>query len=210
LKSISQVLLFTQSDVIHLPEIQETGTMIQEKKKELRRLIRQLKDKQNNEAYFRESAEIMEVVEQLPAFINASTVMAYWSIKGEVYTHDFIKKWSHRKRIILPSVDGDRMNLKLYRRDINLIPGDLFSIPEPDGPLFDDYESIDMILIPGIAFDHTNNRMGRGKAYYDRFLQSSKAIKTGVCFNFQLFDEIPADEHDIRMDMVITNRIRKQ
>jgi 5-formyltetrahydrofolate cyclo-ligase len=178
--------------------------MFQEKKKELRKLIRQLKDKQNSESGFRESAEIMAAVEQLPAFIYASTVMAYWSIKGEVYTHDFVRKWSSRKRIILPSVDGDKMNLKLYEEGSNLIPGDLFSIPEPDGPLFTDYDSIDMIIIPGIAFDQSNSRMGRGKAYYDRFLHSSKAIKIGVCFRFQLFDEIPADEHDIKMDMVIT------
>lgn len=188
----------------------QIGAMVQEKKKELRKLIRQLKDKHNAEAYFRESAEIIAAVEQLPAFANASTVMAYWSIKGEVYTHDFIKKWSKKKRIILPAVDGDKMNLKLYCGDGNFISGNLFNIPEPDGPVFTDYESIDMIIIPGIAFDHTNNRMGRGKAYYDRFLNSLKFLKIGVCFSFQLFDEIPADEYDIRMDMVITNRIRKQ
>jgi len=179
--------------------------MFQEKKKELRKLIRQLKEKQNTEAYFRESAEIMAAVEQLPAFINASTVMAYWSIKSEVYTHDFVKKWSNRKRIILPSVDGDKMNLKLYQGDDNLVPGGLYEIPEPDGPVFTDYESIDIIIVPGIAFDKANNRMGRGKAYYDRFLNPLKSLKIGVCFSFQLFDEIPADEHDIRMDMVITN-----
>lgn len=184
--------------------------MVGDMKKELRKRVRLLKDKQNSEAYFRESAEIMSAVEQLPAFADASAIMAYWSIKGEVYTHDFIKKWSKKKRIILPSVDGDKMNLKLYCGDDNLISGNLFNIPEPDGPVYTDYESIDLMIIPGIAFDYTNNRMGRGKAYYDRFLNSLKSLKIGVCFSFQLFDEIPTDEYDIRMDLVITNRIRKQ
>ncbi len=183
--------------------------MIQEKKKEVRKLIKQLKEQQLQEDYFFESAEIMKTVEQLPAFVSASTVMVYWSIKGEVYTHEFINKWSSHKRIILPSVEGELMNLKLYQGDDNLIPGDRYEIPEPDGPVFTDYESIDLIIVPGIAFDKANNRMGRGKAYYDRFLKSLKVTKVGVCFFFQLLDEVPADQNDISMDMVITNGIKK-
>lgn len=183
--------------------------MIQEKKKELRKLVKLLKEKQSPEAYFKESAEIMEAIGQLAAFKKAETVMAYWSVKGEVNTHDFIKKWSGQKRIILPSVEGDAINLKLYQDTSKLISGELYSIPEPGGPIFTDYESIGLIIVPGIAFDQNNNRMGRGKAYYDRFLCSSKAVKAGVCFHFQLFDEIPADVHDIRMDMVITTEAKK-
>jgi 5-formyltetrahydrofolate cyclo-ligase len=187
----------------------ENETMIHEKKKEFRKLVKLLKDNQSAEAYFMESEDILKGVEQLPAFISASTVMAYWSIKGEVFTHNFIKKWSCQKRIVLPSVDGDKMKLKLFEGDCNLIPGDLYSIPEPDGPEFTNLESIEIILVPGVAFDRNNNRMGRGKAYYDRFLLDLSAVKIGICFRFQLFDEIPVDENDIKMDMVITNNFRK-
>lgn len=186
---------------IHTMDIDNTV----KSKEELRQLVKLLKGKQETAEYFRRSAIIMDSIESQPGFRDASTVMMYWSIRGEVFTHDFIRKWAGKKRIVLPSVDGDTMNLKIFNGEEHLIDGDLYRIPEPDGPLFFDQESIDLIIVPGIAFDRKNNRMGRGKAYYDRFLVTIKAKKTGVCFRFQMFDDIPADENDIRMDMVITD-----
>lgn len=181
---------------------------IQELKKELRRKVKLLKENHVESAYFKESVEILTSVEMHPAFVNAQTVMAYWSIKGEVFTHDFVRKWSSKKRIILPSVDRDVMNLKWFDGSEKLIAGDLYGIPEPDGPLFTEYEMIDLIIVPGVAFDKKNNRMGRGKAYYDKFLHNLNAPKIGICFNFQLFDDIPFDANDIKMDVVICNSIR--
>lgn len=186
----------------------ENKDNIQELKKELRRKVKLLKKNHAESAYFKDSAEILASVETHTAFINAQTVMAYWSIKGEVFTHDFIRKWSSKKRIILPSVDADVMNLKLFNGSDKLIAGDLYNIPEPDGRLFTEYEKIDLIIVPGVAFDKSNNRMGRGKAYYDKFLHNIKVPKIGICFNFQLFDNIPIDVNDIKMDVVICNTIR--
>ncbi len=179
--------------------------MISKSKKDLRQLVKQLRENQDITEYNNKSAVIMQSVETLPAFGDARTVMLYWSVSGEVSTHNFIRKWAGKKRLILPSVDGDTMNLKIFEGSNSMVVGDLYGIPEPDGPLFLDYDSIDLIVVPGVAFDRKNNRMGRGKAYYDRFLTTVKAIKIGVCFRFQMFDEIPADENDIRMDMVITD-----
>ena len=59
-------------------------------------------------------------------------------------------------------------------------------------------------MVPAVAFDRKGNRLGRGKGYYDRLLAGSKATKVGVGYEFQLLGEIPAEPHDIRMDMVIT------
>lgn len=179
--------------------------MIAQSKKELRQLVKQLREKQDIGEYNIKSAVIMQSVENLAGFRDAATVMIYWSVRGEVNTHDFIRKWAGKKRLVLPSVDGETMNLKIFEGSDALIAGDLYGIPEPDGPLFKDHKSIDLIVVPGVAFDRNNNRMGRGKAYYDRFLSSVIAKKIGVCFRFQMFDEIPADENDIRMDMVITD-----
>jgi 5-formyltetrahydrofolate cyclo-ligase len=82
--------------------------------------------------------------------------------------------------------------------------GENFGIPEPSGELFKDYNEIDLILVPGVAFDIENNRMGRGKAYYDKLLSSLKAFKLGVCFDFQLLQSVPTDEHDIKMDRILS------
>lgn len=179
--------------------------MVQEKKIALRKQVSILKKNHDDDACYNESMLILRKLEELPEFINAKVVMAYWSIKGEVFTHDFIMKWSKHKTFVLPSVDGDVMHLKVFEGSNNMIPGDLYAIPEPEGPLFHNLPGIDLVIVPGIAFDLKNNRMGRGKAYYDRFLSSIEAVKIGISFRFQLFAEVPCDENDIKMDKVISN-----
>ena len=62
------------------------------------------------------------------------------------------------------------------------------------------------MVIPAVAFDRRGNRLGRGKGFYDRLLQSTTATKIGVGYDFQLFEEIPVEEHDVPMDFVITQK----
>lgn len=88
-----------------------------------------------------------------------------------------------------------------------------YGIMEPEGPAFTAYDDIDLIIIPGVAFDVKHNRLGRGKGYYDRFLQQMQqmqqmqqthAYKIGVCFPHQLVDNIPVTAYDIPMDEVVS------
>lgn len=80
-----------------------------------------------------------------------------------------------------------------------------YGIEEPVGEAFTDYTSIDLIIVPGVAFDCKGNRLGRGKGFYDRLLpQISSAYKVGICFPYQLVKEVPAEVFDIRMDEIIT------
>lgn len=180
---------------------------IADQKKSLRLLVSKLKSSHDKQLRASRSIEIMRKIELLPEFKNATTILAYWSFDGEVETHNAVIRWSQSIRIILPSVDGDIMNLKVFKGVSQLVPGDRYSIPEPDGELFDEVEMIDLAIIPGIAFDRKNNRMGRGKAYYDRFLSSIEGYKVGVCFGFQLFDEIPVDHFDKPMNIIVTEGI---
>ena len=69
-------------------------------------------------------------------------------------------------------------------------------------------EGFDLILVPGIGFDAIGNRLGRGKGYYDRLLSITQGYKCGIGFEEQLVEEIPAAEHDIKMDCVITPQRR--
>ena len=68
-----------------------------------------------------------------------------------------------------------------------------FGIKEPTGETFLEYDKIDLVIVPGVAFDRTLNRMGRGKGFYDRLLPKIKAPKVAVCFDFQLMEKIPAN-----------------
>ncbi|RZT93164.1 5-formyltetrahydrofolate cyclo-ligase [Ancylomarina subtilis] len=178
--------------------------MIDEEKKRIRKEIRQLKNAISLEEKVRRSKLILDKVEQLPEFISAKTVMLYWAMDDEVQTSDFVVKWAASKRVILPCVNGNDLDLRVFRGEEDLVAGENFGIPEPSGELFLDYDEIDLILVPGVAFDVDNNRMGRGKAYYDRLLSSLKAYKLGVCFDFQLLQSVPTDEHDIKMDRIVS------
>ena len=90
----------------------------------------------------RQSAEILAALEAHPAFRAATTVLLYHSLKDEVDTHEFIRKWSREKRILLPVVVGDDLELRLYTRPEDLKPG-AYGIEEPTGELFTDYADID-------------------------------------------------------------------
>ena len=95
------------------------------------------------------------------------------------------------------------MELRRYTGPADLALG-AYNIMEPTGELFVDYASIDLAVIPGVAFDREGNRMGRGKGYYDRLLPKLRSTyKIGICLPFQLVERVPTDEHDVKMDEVI-------
>jgi 5-formyltetrahydrofolate cyclo-ligase len=150
------------------------------------------------------SRKICDRLVQTEIFQKARCIALYHAIKGEVQTMALIEEWHEKKKIALPVVSGDNsMNFYLYTGKENLVAGAL-NIPEPDisGKL--PMEDIDLFIVPGIAFDRDCNRMGRGKGYYDRFLQGTDKPTIGLCFGFQLKEHIPAEEHDRKMTMIIT------
>lgn len=148
------------------------------------------------------STEIMSRLEQTEMFRTASCVALYHALPGEVQTADFIEKWYRTKQLLLPVVQGDDLELRLYIGPEAVKAGP-FGILEPVvGSLA--IPTIDLIIIPGVAFDRQKNRLGRGKGYYDRLLTSVTAPKLGVCFGFQLFDHIPAEPFDQKMDLILT------
>jgi len=176
---------------------------INERKQLLRKKVRSLKQEYSLAQKKELSKEICHKIETNSVFKNAKTIMAYWSMEDEVFTHDFIQKWAEKKRIILPVVNENNLELKEFNGVDELVSGDKFGIPEPNGQLFENPEKIDLIIVPGIAFDKNGNRMGRGKAYYDKLLRITKAYKLGICFSFQVFDKVPFDKLDVKMDDVI-------
>ncbi len=130
-----------------------------------------------------QSAEILAVLEAHPAFRAAHIVLLYYSLKDEVDTHEFVRKWSREKRILLPVVVGDNLELRVYTGPEDLATG-AYGIEEPTGERFTDYAAIDFAAIPGVAFDAAGNRLGRGKGYYDRLLPHLTAFKAASVFLF--------------------------
>ena len=171
-------------------------------KKELRTIIKALKKQHTTEDLDRQSAVICQKIEQHPDFIKAERVMLYNALPDEVRTAELIARWRNKKTIVLPTVVGDDIIPVALNNDTAFAVGD-FNILEPQNEPYNG--GFDLIIVPGVAFDPQGNRMGRGKGYYDRFLVKYPAVKKiGICFYFQLVDEIPAEPHDIRMDEVVS------
>ena len=176
-----------------------------EKKKELRKRIALLKTLHKSTTTH-QSAEILAALEAHPVCRTASIILLYHSLPDEVHTHDFIRKWSTKKKILLPVVIGNDLELRVYTSPADLAIG-AYDIEEPTGALFTDYATIDLVIVPGVAFDRDGNRLGRGKGYYDRLLpRIPSAYKVGICFPFQIVEEVPAAPFDIRMDEIITQQ----
>ena len=97
---------------------------------------------------------------------------------------------------------GDDIIPVAYGKDTDFAVGD-FNILEPQNEPY--HGDFDLIIVPGVAFDRKGNRIGRGRGYYDRFLcQHLEVKRIGICFYFQLVEEVPTEPLDIRMDEVIT------
>lgn len=130
---------------------------------------------------------------------------------GEVQTAAFIEKWGKRKKIVLPVVDGNDLRMVAYKGPDSLRAG-AYGILEPISGDRESSESrtleeeIELIVVPGVAFDRRLNRLGRGKGYYDRLLSTLQARKVGICFDFQLEDAIPTEPFDRKMDAILTEK----
>jgi len=171
-------------------------------KPEIRAFIREAGRKISPALLRVQSEEVLSRLETLPHFKYADTVLLYWSLPDEVFTHDFIRKWAAEKTILLPVICGDELHIGRCADDPFSMDQGMFGVRQPSA---EDIllEDIDIAVIPGVAFDRSMNRLGRGKGYYDRFLEDKKFFKAGLCYDHQFLDIIPADPHDIKMDVVI-------
>lgn len=174
-------------------------------KAEIRKHIRDIKRQFSDEELAELSLSVINRMFSHPAVAAAKTVLLYYSLPDEVFTHNAVRQLSlSGKTVLLPRViDTANMELRIYRDDNDLKKGS-YGIMEPAGDIFSDYDKIDVAVIPGMAFDAGGNRLGRGKGYYDRLLSKAGNIyKIGMCFDFQKINRVPADDNDVKMDCIL-------
>ena len=173
------------------------------KKQDIRRSVRASKALLSDAEKISAARSVFSRLEESAAFTLAEKVLMYHSLPDELSTLNFLDKWAERKRFFLPRVNG--VNLDILPYDRSSLRLGAFQIEEPQGSDFTDIGEIDMVVVPAVAYDRHGNRVGRGKGFYDRLLSSSKAVKVGVCYDFQLIDDdIDAEPHDVKVDIVIT------
>ena len=175
-------------------------------KTEVRKMMRERKRAVPPEEKLRRSRVIQQRLEQTPQFAAAKVVLLYWSMSDEVQTHEMVEQWYRQKTVLLPCVDGDDLRLRQYTGPECMVSGEQFGIGEPTGEEWTDLAAVELIAVPGVAFDREGNRMGRGRGFYDRLLKSTpNATKIGLAYDFQMMDAIPTEPHDVKMNLVITD-----
>ncbi|MBU1077748.1 MAG: 5-formyltetrahydrofolate cyclo-ligase [Spirochaetes bacterium] len=150
---------------------------------------------------------IFEKIIGSPQFKETRSLFTYVSRRDEVNTTHIIEHTLNRdKAVFIPRVDTDQKKIFVHQIfSLQELQKGAFSIMEPVGEESDKKE-FDLILVPGLAFDSNGNRLGRGGGYFDRFLKEIRGFTIGICYQEQLVKKIPLDEHDIRMDHIITDR----
>lgn len=185
---------------------------LQQRKNEIREQAHANRKAQENKDEI--SRQIVARFMALPEYTNARMVMFYVDVRAEVRTrHDLENALSTGKKIIVPyCVDGE---LELFHLEsMDELEIGMYRILEPRADLRDvaakkiSVEDLDLIMVPGVAFDQMGGRTGHGKGYYDKLLEHARPDTplVALAFECQMFPEIPMQAHDIHMDKVVTEK----
>lgn len=186
---------------------------INQKKSVLRKKVIQLRDQLVKEEIIQKSSLIADHLYQLAAYRNAITVMFFISFGSEVDTRSMVEETISRgKQVLAPKAIKDTRDLvpsRVLNWEKDLSPGS-YNIPEPREETLRPFEpeKIDLLIVPGVAFDREKRRLGYGGGYYDRFFLrlNPKTALVALGFELQIVPEVPADRWDRRVDYIITEK----
>lgn len=145
---------------------------------------------------------IFEQLKKNKYFQSSSIVAIYKSFGSEVDTK-FMIDYSYEcgKIVCFPRVEGDEIFFYKTLKD-DLFQKSHYGILEPIKKISNRVQP-DFVIVPGVVFDEQGGRMGYGKGYYDRYFEKHSAYRVGVCFREQLIENVPMDQYDIYMDLVL-------
>lgn len=157
----------------------------------------------------KKSNQIIARLSTIPPFATARAILTYISYGTEVNTHGLIRSLlsEEAKEVLVPVVDRQKRTLLLSAlHDWRELSTGAYGILEPTEVRERPAESVEVCLVPGIAFDILGNRIGYGGGYYDRLLQGIKAITIGLAYDFQVLEAVPNQKHDVPVDVVVTEK----
>ncbi len=171
----------------------------------LRRNLIQRREKLDLDTFSNNSKQAQKNFITLNEYLNANVVALYFSFQNELDTLEIVKhSIESQKLLTLPFINqNDELQFNRYTFG-NTLDTNKYGIAEPKNSEL--VESHDLFLVPGVAFDLSGYRLGFGKGYYDKYLSRYSGIKVGFCHDFQLVDKIEHEEHDVKMDIVVTEK----
>ena len=189
--------------------------MNKEEKKDLRKIILNKRNSIDNNTKEEMDRELFNKLINLDLYKEAKNIFIYLSFGSEIDTKPIIDRaLEEEKEVYIPKIYKINKEMKAIRlNSFEDLEENSMGILEPkDDSNFIDKENIDLIIVPGAVFDLEGNRIGYGGGYYDRFLSNikDKRNKIVLAYDLQIVDNIEAEEHDIKVDYIITNsRINK-
>ena len=175
-------------------------------KAEIRRQMRGMRRALSEEEQRCAADGVYARIMRMESYRSARTVMAYAAVRGELSLERVMEDIrASGRRLALPRCgESGEMDACLVTERRQLRQG-AYGIWEPDEScLLVPPEEIDLMLIPGTAFDRAGGRIGQGGGYYDRYIIKTRAVRVGICHGFALVNHIPTEKHDVRMDAVVT------
>lgn len=172
----------------------------------IRKQMKQLRADMTRTERFEKSMQIFEQLITVPEFKRADRIYTYVSMDNEIDTIMLIDySLSLEKRVFVPRVSGRDMEFYEISDISELSPG-YMGIYEPDiNGMEPDYSRTGFMCMPGLAFDRSYNRIGYGGGFYDRYLSvDNKLYKAALAYEAQLLESIPAQDGDVRPDMIVT------
>jgi 5-formyltetrahydrofolate cyclo-ligase len=187
--------------------------MIHKKKKELRKKVQEIRDELDTEQRKILSARIASNLWSVPEFVDAETILFFISFRSEVDTLPMIRMALEEERTVcIPCTEMNDKSMVASR--IMDVDGDLemgnYNILEPRQECLrpEPPDQIDVIIMPGVAFDPTGGRLGYGGGYYDRFLEkcSSHCKLIALAFELQIVEHVPCADHDHHIHKIVTEK----
>lgn len=175
-------------------------------KYEIRKDIKTKREKLEYNCCRKMSNQALEKLFSLEEYIAADTIYMYVATRGEVDTKNLIMQACfHGKEVAVPKIEDGVMNFYSITSFEDLSVG-YFGILEPNTKKIP--KTPDIVIVPGVAFSKSKERLGYGGGFYDRFFydKHTNIIKIALSFEFQILEKLPVEEHDIKMDMIITEK----
>ncbi len=150
------------------------------------------------------SSRACSLLSSTPQWKNSKSVLLYRSMRTEVQTRSLIElALNEGKLVCLPHSPGSDKASRIDKlADLGLVDGRGLLHGGSAGLV--DVKAIDLAVVPGMAFDLSGNRLGRGGGFYDRLLPQMRATKVGLAFAFQVTESLPAEDHDAPVDFIAT------
>jgi len=176
-------------------------------KRDLREKLLEERKNQEKKDIVKKGNAIKEKLFALEEYKKAKTVMFFVSFGKEVYTHNIVYEAlkDGNKKVVVPKVIDFEI-VPCHIENCFNMQRSSYGIQEPIDTKKVDKPEIDIVLVPGIGFDKKGNRIGFGKGYYDNFLKNTSALKIGLCMDFEIIEDIPSDEWDIPVDIIISEK----